>query len=67
MLHTVISLPAPCGSQAHAKRDVGKERPVIQQSRLPLQPVHGHRHPGPRETLGQGSGNETFTEYIHKP
>lgn len=37
---------------------MGKERSVIQQPRLPLQPFHGHRHPGPRETLGQGTGNQ---------
>lgn len=41
--------------QAHAECDMGKERLVLQQPGLPIQPFYGHCGPGPGETLGQGN------------
>lgn len=54
-----------CTSQAHAECDVGEKRPVLQQPRLPLKPLHAHRRPGPRETLGQGIGHQNTKQKDH--
>lgn len=50
------------GTQAHDERDVGKERSVVQQPRLPVQPLHGHHCVGPGETVGQGTKTNSNTE-----
>lgn len=51
----------PFGKQAHAECDVGKERSVVQQSRIPVQPLYGDHCFGPGETMGQGT-EETRAE-----
>lgn len=47
------------GMQAHAQCDVGKERSVVQQPRLLIQPLHGHHCFGSGETVGQGTGDKS--------